>query len=115
MNALGSSGWAARICFRSWPVKLVVIETPFPNVSGHVFDSERTGAERKRANGRTFGITIVDLAVAPGENGILVGEVREIAAAVVISPRIFALIVSFSGIFPFRFGRQPVFATFASA
>src|SRR5207302_5229345 len=115
MNALDSGGRTAWICFRAWAIKFVIIETPFPNIPGHVFNSERTRAERKRADRRTFGITIVDLAIAPRENGILVGEVREVAAAVVISPRIFALIVSFSGIFPFRFGRQPVFATFASA
>ena len=63
-------------------ITFVIIQAPFPDVAGHVLDPERARAERERAHRRTFRMTVIDFAVAPGENGVAVGEVSEIAAAV---------------------------------
>ena len=59
----------------------MIIEAPFPNVAGHVFHAEWTRSKRKRPDRRTFRITIVDLTIAPGENGVPIGKIRQIAAA----------------------------------
>src|SRR4029077_16369024 len=115
MHALGPGRRSARIHFRSRPIELVIIETPFPDISRHVFNSKRTGPERKYADWRTFRITIVDLTIAPGKNGVAISEIGEIAAAVVISPWKFAFVVSFGGVFPFRFGREAIFPALACA
>src|SRR5262249_2574517 len=103
------------ICFRPRTIERIIIETPFPNIPGHVFEAEWAGTERKRADRRAFRITVIDLRIAPGENGVLVGEIREIATAIMISPRVFALIVAFGGAFPFRLGRDAVIAALARA
>ena len=108
MHPLGAGGRSARVHFRPRPIKLVIIETPFPDVSRHVFDPKWTGTERKCADWRTFRITVVDVAVTPGKDGIPVSEVREIAAAVIISPWKFASIISLGGVLPFGFGRQAI-------
>src|SRR5437773_25783 len=115
MHSLGAGGRPARVRFRSRPIKLVIIETPFPDVSGHVFDSKRTSAKWERTDRRTFRITVIDFAIAPGKNGVAVGKIREIAAAVIISPREFALVISFGRVLPFRFGGQTIFSAFARA
>src|SRR6202040_406048 len=115
MHPLGAAGRSARVHCRPRSIKLVIIETPFPDVSRHVFDPERTGTERKCADRRTFRITVGDVAAGPGKNGVAVGEVSEIAAAVIISPRKFAPIISFGGVLPFCFGRQTIFSPFARA
>ncbi len=78
---------------------------PFPDVPGHVFDPKRTGAKGKSADGRAFRIAVVDLAVAPGEDGIAVGEIRQVAPMFVIAPGISPSVGSTRGIFPFGFGR----------
>ena len=115
MHALAAGGRSARVRFRSRPIKLVIIETPFPDISGHVFDSKRTSAKWERTDRRTFRITVIDFAIAPGKNGVAVGKIREIAAAVIISPREFALVISFGRVLPFRFGGQTIFSAFARA
>src|SRR5260370_15101324 len=115
MHSLGAGGRPARVRFRSRPIKLVIIETPFPDISGHVFDSKWTGAKRERTDRRTFRITVIDFAIAPRKNGVTVGKIREIAAAVIISPREFALVISFGRVLPFRFGGQTIFSVFAGA
>src|SRR5260370_21325321 len=115
MHALAAGSRSARVRFRRRPIRLVIIETPFPDVSGHVFDPKWTGAKRERADRRTFRITVIDFAVAPGKNGMAIGKIREIAAAVIISPRKFALVISFGGVLPFRFGGQTIFSAFARA
>src|SRR6266404_1608051 len=114
MNALGACGRPAWVGFRSGLVEPVIIQAPFPNIAGHVFDPKRTCAEWKGADRRAFRITVIDIAIAPGEDGVFVREVGEIAAALIISPRKFALIVSFGGVLPFRFGRQSILAAFVS-
>src|SRR5438445_399670 len=115
MNALGAGRRSARIRLRARPIELVIIKAPFPHVPRHVLDSERTGAERKRADRRTFRIAVVDFAIAPGKDGVAVREVREVAATVIISPRELSIINPFGGVFPFRFSRQAIFAPFAGA
>ena len=115
MNALGAAGRPARIHFRPRSIDLVIIETPFPDITRHVFNSKRTGSERKCADGRTFGIAIVDIAITPGKNSVAIGEISEIAAAVIISPWKFAAVVAFGSVFPFRFCQQPIFSAFACA
>src|SRR5882724_5253120 len=115
MHSLGPGGRPARVGFRSRPIKLVIIKTPFPDISGHVFDSKWTGAKRERTHRRTFRITIIDFAIAPGENGVAIGKIGEVAAAVIIPPREFAMVFSFGRVLPFRFGGQTIFSTFARA
>src|SRR5438132_11222608 len=115
MHALAAGGRSARVRFRSRPIKLVIIETPFPDISGHVFDSKWTGAKRERADRRTFRITVIDFAIPPGKNGLAVGNIREIAAAVIISPREFALVMSFGRVLPFRLRGQTKFHAVARA
>src|SRR5438876_7565166 len=115
MHALAAGGRSARVRFRPRPIKLVIIETPFPDISGHVFDSKWTGAKRERTDRRTFRITVIDFAIAPGKNGVAIRKIGEIAAAVIISPREFALVFSFGRVLPFRFGGQTIFSAFARA
>src|SRR5262249_48367115 len=105
IHPLGSASRATGIGFWAGTIQLVIIETPFPDVSGHVFDSKWTGAEREDAHGRTFRVAAINLVIAPGEYGVAISKVREVAAAVIISPRIFPIIVSFGGVLPFCFGR----------
>jgi hypothetical protein len=76
MNALGAAGRPARIHFRPRSIDLVIIETPFPDIARHVFNSKRTGSERKCADGRTFGIAIVNIAIAPGNTRQAVAPVQ---------------------------------------
>src|SRR6266566_9001115 len=109
MHSLGAGSRSARVRFRSRPIKVVIIETPFPDISGHVFDSKWTGAKRERTDRRTFRITVIDFAIAPGKNSVSIGKIREIAAAVIISPREFALVISFGRVLTFRFGGRRYF------
>jgi hypothetical protein len=67
MNALGSRRSARANSLSARSIELVIIKTPFPDIARHVFNSKRTGSERKCADGRTFGIAIVDIAIAPGK------------------------------------------------
>src|SRR5690348_12851388 len=53
--------------------------------------------------------------IAPGKDGILIGKVGEITASILVSPREFAPVAPFGGVFPLRFGWKPVFAAFACA
>src|SRR5438105_11582107 len=115
MNALGAGRGSARIRFRPGPIELVIVEAPFPDISRHVFNSKGTGPKRKCADGRAFRVAIVDVAIAPGKNGVAIGEIGEIAAAVIVSPWKFSIVDSFGGVFPFRFRRQTIFAAFACA
>src|SRR5438477_11855850 len=110
MHSLGAGSRSARVRFRSRPIKLVIIETPFPDISGHVFDSKWTGAKRERTDRRTFRISVSDFAIAPGKYGVAVGKIREIAAAVIISPWEFVLVISFGRVLPFRFTGQAIFS-----
>src|SRR5207253_7465102 len=66
-------------------------------------------------NRRTLRVTIVDLPIAPGEGGIFVGEIGEIAALIEIAPGISASIAPLGGVFPFRFRRQPIFSALTGA
>src|SRR5437773_10965493 len=102
MHSLGAGGRPARVRFRSRPIKLVIIETPFLDISDHVFDSKWTGAKRERTNRRTVRITVIDFAIAPGKKGVAIRKIGEIAAAVIISPREFALVLSFGRLVPIR-------------
>src|SRR5206468_9070569 len=104
MHSLGAGGRPARVRFRSRPIKLVIIETPFPDISGHVFDSKWTGAKRERTDRRTFRITVPDSAIAPGKNGLAIRKIGDIAASVIISQREFALAFSLARVLPFSFG-----------
>src|SRR5438477_12168042 len=108
MHALAAGGRSARVRFRSRPIKLVIIETPFPDISGHVFDSKRTSAKWERTDRRTFRITVIDFAIAPGKNGVAVGKIREIAAPVIISRRELPLATAFGRVLPFRVGWQTI-------
>ena len=78
-------------------------------------NAERASAERKCAHRRTFRISVVDIAITPGKDRVSVGKIGQIAAPIVISPRIFPAIGAARGVFPFRFGRQTVFPPFARA
>src|SRR5436853_155277 len=92
-NAAGRSSASIlpkRDDYRDNPVRLEIVEAPFPDVSGHVFDPERTRAEWESPHRRTFLIPVIDLAIAPGKNRIAVGEIRQVAAMFVISPRVTA-------------------------
>src|SRR5260370_35805331 len=115
MHALAAGSRSARVRFRRRPIRLVIIETPFTDISGHVFDPKWTGAKRECTDRRTFRITVIDFAVAPGENGVAIGKIREVASAVIISPREFALVISFGRVLPFRFGGQTIFSALARA
>src|SRR5947209_4766721 len=102
MDAFGACGWSAWIRLRCAAIGFVVIEAPFPNVPSHVLNAEWTGAEREGTHRRSFRVTAVDFAIAPGKHRISVRKVREIPAAIVIAPWVLAAVVSFGGIFPFR-------------
>ena len=53
-------------------------------------------------------MAIANLWVAPREGSARVGEVANVSAALVISPRLFSSICPPRGIFPLRFRGQPV-------
>src|SRR5436853_7922334 len=113
MHALAAGGRSARVRFRSRPIKLVIIETPFPDISGHVLDSKWTGAKRERTDRRTFRITVIDFAITLGKNGGAVGKIREIAAAVIIRPREYELVISVGRLLPFHLGVRTTFSVFS--
>src|ERR1700719_2655947 len=115
MNSLGADRGPPRIDLGARTIRLIIIETPFPHVSGHVFDSKRTGAERKRTDRRTLRVTAIDFMIAPGENGVFIREVCEVAAVLLVSPGEPSAVIAFRGVFPFGFGRQSILATFAGA
>src|SRR5450432_183775 len=96
-------------------VGLEEIEAPFPHVPRHVFDPEWTRANREGTDRRTLRKTIIDLAIAPGENGVAIGEIRQVAAPFLIAPRIFAPIAAARRVFPFRLGRQSITPPLARA
>src|SRR5438105_14009520 len=108
MHALAAGGRSARVRFRSRSIKLVIIETPFPDISGHVFDSKWTGAKRERTDRRTFRITVIDSATAPGKTGVAVGQIRGTTADVIISRRELALAICFGRVLPFGFGGKTI-------
>src|SRR5439155_1686887 len=87
MHALCASRWTARICFRAGPIKLVKVEAPFPHVSGHVLDSERTGAERKCAYRRTFRVIGVGDEIT---RDVITSE-RDLAGRMLVRPSIHRL------------------------
>src|SRR5438445_11672053 len=95
MHALAAGGRSARVRFRSRSIKLVIIETPFPDISGHVFDSKWTSAKRESTDRQTFRITVIELAIAPGKNGVAVAKTRHITAPVIIHPWKFARVISY--------------------
>src|SRR6202030_2089821 len=115
IDSLGTDRRPARINLGARTIRLIIIEAPFPDISGHVFDSKRTSAEWKSADRRTFGVTAIYFVIAPGENGVFVGEVRKVAAAVLISPRKFSAVAALRSVFPLGFSRQSVLATLARA
>jgi hypothetical protein len=53
--------------------------------------------------------------IAPGKRGVLVGEIREIAAFIEIAPRISTSVSPLRSVFPFRFCRQSIFLALAHA
>ncbi len=65
-------------------------------------------SERKCAHRRAFRIAIVDLTVAPGENGVAIREIREVAAVLVIPPRVFAPVQAPRRVLPLGFSREPI-------
>src|SRR5436853_3621682 len=108
-DSLRAGGRPVRIHFRYPTIRLKKVIAPFPNVPGHILDPKRARAEWKRADRRAFRIPVVDVAIAPGEDGVPVGEIREVATMFVVAPRIAPAIGAASGVFPFRFCRQAVF------
>src|SRR4051794_4230076 len=88
IDALGPGSCAPGIYFHGPAISLKEIQTPFPDIAGHVFETERTGAQRKSAHRRSLGIAVVNLVIAPGKDRVPVGKIGQIAAAVVITPRI---------------------------
>src|SRR5205823_6556833 len=87
---------------------LVEIQTPFPDVTCHVFEAKEAGSERERSHGRSLRIAIVNLQVSPRKGGARVGEVSETSTTIVIPPRILPAVGPSRGIFPFRFSGQAV-------
>src|SRR5438270_11598820 len=110
MDPLVATGGSARICFGSATVWFVIVHAPFPDVPGHVFDSKGAGAEWKCTDRRTFRIAVINLPIAPGKYGVAISEIGQVAAALVIPPWKFAVVVAFGSVLPFRFGRQSILA-----
>src|SRR5207249_10897652 len=64
---------------------------------------------------RTLGIAIVDLAIAPGEGSVFVGEISEITALIEVAPGISASVGPLGGVFPFRFRWQTILPALTAA
>src|SRR5438477_10578012 len=110
INAFGCAGRSMWIGFGRCLVLLQDIAAPLPDISRHIFDPKRAGSSGKRTHRRTLRITIVNLAIAPGEGSVFVGEIGEITALIEVAPRVSPPVTPFGAIFPFRFRRQPIFS-----
>ena len=89
--------------FHGTGVRIEEIETPFPDVAGHVFDREEARALRESADRRSDRVAIVDLRIAPGKRGAGIREISMLTSADLVAPGVLSAVGAARGKFPLGF------------